>query len=1244
MNDNERASERRADGIAKVPLAIIRKGIEDLRRQPLSFTRQPQLECRRNFDCYLEYNGKKQCKVQDLGPLARWLIAIDLLTREIQPQAKIDEALGLIHDRQVAQRWIKRMFGMRAKDEPLMEASRFKARDIDASDATDGAVADIGAKILHRLNQKFKARRQRPITIDEFLAVHVPLRNADGALGDGPIEWFRNWLMWGAGTASIVSDAQIKEGRALEERAAKAHGNFQPAWDELLPRLVDNQVESFSPAIVATEGSDPDSYEHIVNVHSAFASAALDNFAAAAYAALRKRASAGRDALGAPAVQVVYVSLKRSITCVHLLQQLYEVFSLDSTSLQPVHRGERSVDLAADLDPIRRVLTVNKVVVIFHGWETIPGPFATLHEYLCHTNWGEVLRVLAQPHIATVRAAPGEFRPSYQLLLLSRGKAAQLGPWAHYTELSDVWSEDDVQVPGSERSPIAQMMSALAGSVHRRADSLQLMRTYLRQCAFTEVEALIVCMIAASISGMRRSTLRRCLGEWDVLFGSGRQSVSSDAEFDQLLNNLLATKCAGMIDQVPDEEVEALSPAQRYFELDREPSRSRSHRELDASANCGVAFVTHELRGLFVSIWLESNAGARAVASGQLFERFPLCSWAHVNFLLAEECLRQATSQFRHSNTDSPNNPYSLSRSVQALVHGLATLDLKPQSFPELAEIAGGLYGLALPVDAGKRYRYLYGFLYRRLIEGGGWRLGRSFARSDLRLDILSLLLSPSAVPLILGAGDLQTIEDTLPAFPFEPPAPAAFPVAQEIRRNHALWCNLVEAIGHAGKDLGGKRGAHTVTWALKRLPHAGAPAEVNAALGGNSRSLASDITAKKLRVDWYQSQGMDIQLDEALRICFAQLQSLGIPEHLITCKLFDDVDGSLEQVKHNEADVLKKIFARFLEVQEYIEACTQTQSAREEAAEFLFRIGEILATKADDLTEATLVSLPQAFARSFAVYWVADRIRSSAGDGALHVQSIAWPRATARAMRYYVRVILKLARLLSKEQPVEGTVMFGITTQLLEQAQNRIGVYARHNFQFRRERDSLLILESSRLRAWVRIGLERTERARGAMQREIKRLRDSSSPASKTARRVNEQTFRQARTDHVPVLESLYDILESSWRLLEDAEALLIGAGFQTAHVRRLLLERTKTAIAFLHLATAEGAVRLDPSDQLLPGFDRMIDTYYEIARSSLDALTAAIEADPFWRKIIDRQEARLIEARSALNRARGEWRGTVH
>lgn len=640
-----------------------------------------------------------------------------------------------------------------------------------------------------------------------------------------------------------------------------------------------------------------------------------------------------------------------------------------------------------------------------------------------------------------------------------------------------------------------------------------------------------------------------------------------------------------------------------------------------------LRFASRELRALFVDAWLEAPLRQRR-------------TWSQINFVLAEESLRQATAQMRHLPAEGLENAYAYRRVVQAIYHGLTSLDLSADAFVTRGSAFGNLYGPMLPNEPEKRFRYLYTFLYRHCVENNEWRLGRAFGRSDLRLDLLSLFMFPGKGTRMLAEVSHDPNESLFPE-PDRPetsdPDHCAF-----LAHDRYLRCELLEAIGRAATDLGAIRGGPAVRWVLSMLPPQ-ARAAANAMLPERGLPFSAiENSALKLRIDWNQSLGTETELATARALCLEQLDRHGLDASALA-QAQAELQGVLKRTFENTPGVTDTLRACLDRLVDKVQTAVETSTGRRACAEILLHLGEIYATEADNADferrgqsgtagSATDQGVALLFARACAVYWLGDRIRSSVG--AMTAPDVRWPLAGARGMRYYVRVCLKLARLVSAGgSGAENRRMTDLANALLEHAQSRIGVYTRHQFQFPRERVAMLLLEASRIRAWVLVGLAGRQpqfvaRDRALAQAQVEaptRAKGGTSAGSKRA---------QLAHDFVRFIEEQQSILDDSVAFLDEAENLLVSLGFQPALVRRLLLDRVKHATAAARLLGAfQSLSALVPDHQkVLANLIVYARCHLRIAQHALSTLRGISVDNAFWREIARRQQASLDRAIAVL------------
>jgi hypothetical protein len=264
-------------------------------------------------------------------------------------------------------------------------------------------------------------------------------------------------------------------------------------------------------------------------------------------------------------------------------------------------------------------------------------------------------------------------------------------------------------------------------------------------------------------------------------------------------------------------------------------------------------------------------------------------------------------------------------------------------------------------------------------------------------------------------------------------------------------------------------------------------------------------------------------------------------------------------------------------------------------------------------------------------LYWVADRLRTEAG--ALASIGIRWPSASARSMRYYVRLCLKLARLITQfsDGADTGRNRDGASI-LLEYAQNRLGVYVRHVSRLKREHDTFLLLEAARIRTACRIEVMRCkhdyrvglkthdERMKGAQ-------RIGSAKVSLEVGRWNDES-----TPYQEALGPQWALLQFSCSLQDEAETSLFDLGFQRPHIRRLCLERVKSVTAMVFVADAFKTMGLGLPKQVIED----VNAHLVMATVALEALRDASRGSQLWQRLTERQSKSLQSAKKdweALN-----------
>src|SRR5262249_27422675 len=155
------------------------------------------------------------------------------------------------------------------------------------------------------------------------------------------------------------------------------------------------------------------------------------------------------------------------------------------------------------------------------------------------------LRVLAQPLQDAWRVGGKDLRPRGRLLVLSTQPARDISPWLR--ECESLVIDDAAQGSPKPETP-ADAFEDLLTDTH------------------TDV-GMALRFIPASVNGLRRDTLRRCIEQWWHLFRDS--DWPGDAHFREI--EVALEQCKKCIVEVPDVDVEAIGTRAASDELEREP-------------------------------------------------------------------------------------------------------------------------------------------------------------------------------------------------------------------------------------------------------------------------------------------------------------------------------------------------------------------------------------------------------------------------------------------------------------------------------------------------------------------------------------------------------------------------------------------------------------------------------------------------------------------------------------------------
>ncbi len=920
-----------------------------------------------------------------------------------------------------------------------------------------------------------------------------------------------------------------------------------------------------------------------------------------------------------------------------VVAQLRRAFGLPVSAL-PAH--EQSIDLQRDLEDLRRALTIYPCTVVLDAVDNAGGPLSSVIELLRNTPWSEFIRVLVQPHVPTLRTRSGGYRSRFLVLsryamhelqpwaalteplsappdsdasrrLILDHAAVQerlaatrrrLGAkdsdrGMHHlypldAERLDLLFDDPRlgKAPSEVELTLACMLNvnelrAALSAPHGPHDGRAELRRRLlahwlaaRSTApGTACSLVALQFVAASINGLRRTTLRRCLLRWLALArrdlraeDAGRMETAIERCLDEGDSGTL-----GLVSQYPelltqgvDEDIEAIGPTQRHFEL-HSPTWPWTDPVAHGQDRVLIDIRQQEMREMLLAEMFQPTAPPSASGGLQVP---PRRMWWLIQSVLAAESLRQATAQLRNLHTRDLGSVSVYRRLVQAVVHGIFCQAARDDAAPP-----GRDEGRAT------RFDYLYSFLYKSAIENAPseWKLGRSLSRSDLRYQLMRLFAAPDQVLAWQTSPDPRVRRQPLDERTEAAALGQALKYALERRLVHlhdrpALQRDIIDSLGRAALDAGRLRVVAAVVQVGQQLedelarqrlaqPARLQPLELELRqLEASTARLRGLLGAQGIDSDPSEFARLKLSIDACLagrylgrarRVCLGWLQGQGIA-----------VDGLTRLGQHHldregaADDLDKATFEAKLEprVRDILRRCRQLRHAVM-TADVLYRLGEVLAELADRRLNWR-ETLPE-FLDAYAVYWIADRVRARATE---HVDELGWPLVSARPVRFYIRISLKIARLLAEGQGGD-TPRWLAGVAWFDHARERLELYSRHLYRLPRERLAMLLLLAASARVWAEM------------------LEQAGRPADGAAE------------------------LETSFTYVQQAERLALELGLPGLLARRLLFERIKTARRIVGSAI---------------GDHEGLRTTMQIDFAVLTRLTTGSR---FWAELIERQQERL-------------------
>lgn len=1020
-----------------------------------------------------------------------------------------------------------------------------------------------------------------PLTLDALAAVSVGGKDS-GSLGDAleRLEW---WL---------VSEGQ----RSCDHLSRLKADHFVCAPGDARARQLTHVASWLAPS--------GDSGTPLLNVWSDNNSQGLTAFVTALCCSAKDNTK-GLQRQSRPSL--IYVPLhewevegkSRRVNQQDVLDFLLQALGIGAASgaTAPAGRDEK-------IEAIQAALARLHVLVIFDGVRISSPPFAAVWNLIRNTEWTALLKTLLQAPDAALRATGGRYRG--RILVTSNRALDELAAWMPTApiELAAVGVEEaarelfDTTIasdlidalgrrlqqlwPSSWARPqinavrvchlyLPTAQSAMDASqmglrvLHDERDLTLLrcaldigqvpqdgavdpgvLRAWLARPERADA-ALVIQLLAVSVSGLRVDTTYRCLGQLAAKLPAERDRLMAWRErlCEPGFVAAFAARYRFMVELSLDGDLLGISKHQAQFEL------RGQHGDAQIAPALGKHYLDLRNEGIRERIVGDMLATAAGV------QRF--CC---MNDVLAHEGLAQASALSRRAGPHVHLGHVALRRYVQTLYFALMSLDtaelsghdLRPEMQP--LSLAGG----ALPTGAYRRYVYLYELLYRKTLEQApDWMIGRGIGREDLRLPLLAIFVNPGwARRVIALLPQRKPDQRSFQSFgAFTDGATAEFgtplqPIAPHLRG--ALGVDLFKALLHACL-----RGGRERSFAQQADVVAGQIVFFRSGRQQDAHSRQIRRSFAKIAIDALQASN---RLDEADPRCqrelaaihamlpYGELTTLGRQLRAQGWRKQSLEDKTLAPLVHSLRDLAPQDL--------------------EHVSDILFRVGELLASKADweDNPHDVPASLER-YAHAYAVFWLADRSRAH-GAG-LDDDSVEWPTASAPALRYFIRVSLRLAKLLAllapSAPPGEQAAWQQQAQAFYSYARGRIDVYARHMVRLPIERVHSLLMLASAARIEAAMTLPQSDRSQHAAQE---------------------------------------GLLATSAMYLEEARAHSQALGFNPATHKRFLLERIKTR---RKLALASR----DPLDEVL-------------ANRDLGTLTRLAEGSVYWKRLIGRMRGAAV------------------
>lgn len=1149
-----------------------------------------------------------------LGPWVRWFMALHAVIEYAPPRGKwtSDQPLQSLLDASketnngapIATELVKprrkrsTQKGQSTATRGLSLSSTFKhfaANGVMMRPVYEAGTDLLFVQLLERLNE-VRAKATLPNLTAQAL-VSAP---SDSVCALDCLERFRSWLV----TGSVPAQARLPEVLAAAGSVALTTREFVEAGEAV--------IEALAPAVA----SEPEAAENglYANLYCRGTPDELRAIAAAVAQELLDRARACGRPLGVEYVSASSVSRQGSATSpADLLERLCKTFRV----VPDEHLRSSAEGFDRTLSNVRRALTLHSTLVVVDGIPHVSGVQAGLLHVMADRDWESFIRMLVQPDWGVLlEVGPRLSRSRSCFLVLSDGPLKQSTALAALVRSVSVGSR-----PAGAASPM---------------HTLEL-----------SIRDVALAMIAASIDGLRQVTLRRCIERWVPAIvphltpeQAELLAVDLDAtDFSKLFDELANGLSGQLVELDIKTPVPGIDEMQRQYELQDDPVEG-GEGDLEAEFPGGTAIAPS--RRLLV---FGSEATRRECLLG-LFAPLPVDGaepstadymWWTANWALAEESLAQATSALRQSRTSATARIRGCRRMLQTLYHGLCCGSIAigiGASTSDAGDEAHSPTVTGLPPQPADRLRYLYAYLYRTAIEGEEWVLTRSLARSDVRVGLLPMFIARDPRRLVRADAD-----DDRQSFLDAIAEGWCMRISMADAPARDLLVEIMVNLATAAVDCEQNDVARLCIDLLRALPpmlerelrRIAAPAsevqldDLLPGWSGKQAQLTRDL--EKLELDLLDAAD---DVDSAISKCKAALVRLvgdtwvqRLEAEVVRPAVADlSVGGGL-----NLNQMQKKIAERAKTIVEENGTATLRQTVTLSAlTDIVFRLADYVATKADkgehygaairhrpghvpsddtardSQRHETLLQNMEGFVHAWVLFCLADRVRAM-----LSVQrsdSLDWSSISARPYRVYVRVSLKISRLLAELARKDPTgVAQGAATKdrvqietadaVLEQShafllhgQGRANVYVRHLHLYARERFQALLLQATIVRAWV-----------------------------------NFHRFRQmaGSTSESGASEGLTPSFGDAENYLHWAEDQLFELGAPEMLSRRLLLERVSVLIGqYQSCADSPGLGGLMAT--AFPD-DRVRRRLITLDLNTLDRMTVD---HPYWRRLYERQAAR--------------------